>query len=169
MARPKKYVVKLSDDEVKRLRNLLKKKGITDTICNRCRILLDVDENHAPVKNQSDCAASHGISKTTVYNTVMTYNKEGIDAVLKLKRSVNSDNARRKVDGRAEARLIEIACGPVPKGHSRWTLRLLAEQLKVELDEPFGKDAISKALKKTGLSLTNQTTGACQPKPMPNS
>ena len=50
--------------------------------------------------------------------------------------NVNSDNARRKFDGRAEARIIEIACSPAPEGHSRWTLRLLEEQAKIVFDVP---------------------------------
>jgi len=65
-----------------------------------------------------------------------------------LKRNVNSDNAKRKLDGRAEARLIEIACRPAPEGHTRWTLRLLEKEAKVVLDTPVGKNAIGRALKK---------------------
>ena len=97
---------------------------------------------------------------TTVANTVALYCKDGLDAVLKLKRNVNSDNARRKVDGRTEARIIEIACGPVPDGHSRWTIRLLEDQMKVELVEPISREAIRRALKKNGFALTAATTGA---------
>ena len=78
------------------------------------------------------------------------------------KRSVNSDQARRKVDGRTEARLIEIACGPAPEGHSRWTIRLLEEQMKVILDEPISREAIRRTLKKMNLDLTAVTTGASQ-------
>ena len=86
-----------------------------------------------------------------------------------LKRNVNSDNAKRKLDGRAEARLIEIACSPAPEGHSRWTLRLLEEQAKIVLDTPVGKNAIGRALKKTNFDLTKATTGASPQKEMPNS
>ena len=80
-------------------------------------------------------------------------NKNGIGVVdnavtESLKRNINSDNAKRKLDGRAEARLIEIACTPAPEGRSRWTLRLLEEQAKVVLETPVGKDAIGRALKK---------------------
>ena len=64
------------------------------------------------------------------------------------KRNVNSDNAIRKVDGRTEARLIELACGPVPEGHSRWTIRLLEEESKVILETPVSREAIRNALKK---------------------
>lgn len=77
-----------------------------------------------------------------------TYAQGGLDEVLKLKRNANSDNARRKVDGRMEARIVEIACGPVPEGHSRWTIRLLEEQAKIEFEEPVSREAIRRSLKK---------------------
>ena len=95
--------------------------------------------------------------------------EEGLDSVTAFKRNVNSDNAKRKIDSRAEARLIEIACGPAPEGYSRWTLRLLEEKAKVELDVPVSKDAIGRALKKTNFDLTKTTIGASRQKKMPNS
>ena len=69
--------------------------------------------------------------------------------MLTLKRNMNSDQARRKVDGRTEARLIEIACSPAPEGHSRWTIRLLEDEMKVILDEPISREAIRRTLKKS--------------------
>ena len=92
--------------------------------------------------------SSDGVCFATVTDTVSKYVKGGIAAVTTYNRNINSDNARRKVDGRAEARLIELACGPAPDGHSRWTLRLLAEKSRVVLEMPVGKDAIREALKK---------------------
>lgn len=85
------------------------------------------------------------------------------------KRSVNSDNARRKLDGRAEAQLIEIACSPAPEGHSGWSLRLLEEQAKIVLETPVGKNAIGRAFKKTKFALTKTNTGAFPQKKTPNS
>ena len=76
------------------------------------------------------------------------YFNGGIEALTAYNRSINSDNARRVLDGRAEARIIEIACGPVPEGHSRWTIRLLEEKSKVVLDTPVSREAIRRALKK---------------------
>lgn len=127
-----------------------------------------MDEKHPPVLTQADCAKAHGICRATVSNTVKTYCTEGLENVLHLKRNVNSDNARRKVDGRVEAHIVTVACGPAPDGHSRWTLRLLEEQMKIELDEPVGKDAIRRALKKTKFALTNQITGVSQRKQTQN-
>ena len=113
-------------------------------------------------------AKSNGVCLATVTNTVKKYFEGGIDAVTEFKRNVNSDNARRVLDGRAEARIIELACGPVPKGHSRWTIRLLEEKSKIVLDTPVSREAIRRALKKTNFDLTKTTTGASPKKIMPN-
>ena len=82
-----------------------------------------------------------------MHNVIKYYIDGGVEKVLSVGRSVNSDNARRKIDGRAEAKLIEMGCGPAPEGRSRWTLRLLEEKEKVELETPVGKDAIGRTLK----------------------
>lgn len=121
----KKYIVKLTDDELKRLNKILRQKNTSETVANRIRILKDMDANHPPVKTYKRCASDHGISEPTITNVVKKFVNEGLDATIKLKRSVNSDNAQRKVDGRVEAKLLEVACGPVPKGHSRYRTILI--------------------------------------------
>lgn len=165
----KKYIVKLTDDELKRLNKILRQKNTSETVANRIRILKDMDANHPPVKTYKQCASDHGISEPTITNIVKKFVNEGLDATIKLKRSVNSDNAQRKVDGRVEAKLLEVACGPVPKGHSRWTLRLLEAQMKIILDEPISREAIRRTLKKNNFDLTAATTGASQRKKTQNS
>ena len=169
MARPKKNHVQLSDADVKQLKRILKRKDTNQTAANRCRILLALDENHPPALSYDECVKSYGVSKATISTVVKAYADGGITSVLSRKRSINSDNARRKVDGRVEAKLIEIACGPVPEGHSRWTIRLLEDEMRVVLDAPISRETIRRALKKTGLDLTAATTGASQRKVIPNS
>lgn len=39
-------------------------------------------------------------------------------------------------------------CNIAPDGHARWTLRLLEKQVRLELDEPVGRETIRLALKK---------------------
>ena len=168
MARNKKYHINLTDKECKQLKSLLRKSSTSRTVRCRCQILLDMDEAHGKLYTHEQCAKSNGVCIATVSNTIRHYIEEGIDSVIKLKRSVNSDNAKRKVDGRAEAKLIEIACGPVPEGHSRWTLRLLEEKARVELDVPVSKDTIGRALKKTNFDLTATATGVSRQKKMQN-
>ena len=169
MARPKKYTVSLTDDELKKLKAIIRKKSTSKTLRCRCQILIDLDEAHGKVLTHLQSARSNGVCMATVTNIVKLYVDGGIDSVTSIKRNVNSDNARRKLDGRAEARLIEIACSPAPEGHSRWTLRLLEKEAKVVLDTPVGKNAIGRALKKTGFNLTETNIGAFRRKGMPNS
>lgn len=150
MARPKTYRINLTEEEIKTLKRIIRKKETSKMIRSRCQIIMDLDEAHGKVLTHEQCAKSNGVCPATVTNTVSKYVKGGIAAVTAYKRNINSDNARRKVDGRAEARLmlIELACGPVPDGRSRWTLRLLEEKSRVVLETPVGKDAIREALKK---------------------
>jgi len=148
MARAKKYTVILTDAEIKELQSLIRKKNTSRTIRVRCQILLDLDEAHGKVLTHEQCAKSNGICMATVYNTLKAYASGGIPAIAELKRNVKSDQARRLVDGRAEAKIIELACGPVPDGHGRWTLRLLEEKSKVVLDTPVSREAIRRTLKK---------------------
>ena len=148
MGRPRTYKINLTDEELKTLKSVIRKKETSKMIRSRCQIIIDLDEAHGKVLTREQCAKSNGVCLATVTNTVSKYVKGGIVAVTVYNRNINSDNARRKVDGRAEARLIELACGPAPDGHSRWTLRLLAEKSRVVLETPVGKDAIRKALKK---------------------
>jgi len=52
-----------------------------------------------------------------------------------------------RFDSRIEARLIEVACSPAPRGHSRWTIRLLVDEMKIILDEQISREAICRTLK----------------------
>lgn len=169
MARPKKYIITLTDEELKILKSIIRKKKTSKTLRSRCQVLIDLDDAHGKILTHERSARSNGICMATVSNIVKDYSIGGINQVTAYNRSINSDNAKRKLDGRAEARLIEIACGPAPEGHIRWTLRLLEEKARVELDIPVSKDTIGRALKKTNFDLTEMTTGASLQKKMPNS
>lgn len=162
MGRPKKNQILLTDSDVKYLKSLMKKKSTTQTLFSRCQILINLDENHPPAMTYDQCIEVCSVSRATIAKAVSLFASGGIAAVLKTNRNINSNNANRKVDGRTEAKIIEIACGPVPEGHSRWTIRLLEDQMKVELDEPISREAIRRSLKKTGFDLTAAITGVSQ-------
>ena len=145
MARPKKNIIRLTDAEEKQLKSILYKSNTCQTLVNRCRILLALDENYP----YDQCMDLFGVSRPTISNVAVIYARDGLEEVLRIKQNVNSSNARRKVDGRMEARIVEIACGPAPEGHSRWTIRLLEGQAKIEFDEPVSRETIRRTLKKT--------------------
>jgi hypothetical protein len=55
-----------------------------------------------------------------------------------------------RLDGEKEARLVALACSKAPAGHTRWTLRLLAERLvALEVVDSICHETIRRALKKT--------------------
>ena len=66
-----------------------------------------------------------------------------------------------KIDGRAEAHLVALCCGPAPAGRTSWTLQLLAGALKARrLVTSVCAETVRKTLKKTGCSLGGSNAGA---------
>lgn len=73
MARPRKYVIKLTDDELKTLKSIIRKSNTSKTIRSRCQIIIDLDEAHGKVLTHEQSARSNGVCLTTVTNTVTKY------------------------------------------------------------------------------------------------
>jgi hypothetical protein len=54
-----------------------------------------------------------------------------------------------KATGELEARVIALACGKVPEGYARWTLRLLADKCaELRYGDAMSYTTISSILKK---------------------
>ncbi len=168
MARPKTYHIMLSDNDTAVLHKVIKDKKTCKTVLKRCQILLELDEVHGAGLTHSQIAHTYAVCPATVTNIIHSYVKNGITGIVKYNISPNSSVALRKADGRAEAHLIQIACSPAPDGHSRWTLRLLEEKARMELETPVSRETIRRILKKMNLDLTSMTTGASRQKKMPN-
>ena len=154
MARPKVYIIKLTDDERSKLNQTIRNKATCKTVLKRCQILRDLDEEHGTKLTHSQIAHTYAVCPATVSNIIKTYTEKGIDSIIRYNISPNSATALRKADGRTEARIIQIACGPVPDGHARWTLRLLEEKARMELETSVSRETIRRVLKKMNLSLT---------------
>lgn len=66
-----------------------------------------------------------------------------------------------KIDGRVEAHLVAICCGKAPEGRTRWTLQLLADELRRRgLVTQVCAETVRRALKKTNCSLGVSRVGA---------
>ena len=164
MARPKTYIIKLSDDERAVLQKTIRNKKTCKTVLKRCQILLELDEELGSGLTHAQIAHSYAVCPATITNIIQSYVKNGITNIVRYNISPNSSAALRKMDGRAEARIIQMACGPVPEGHSRWTIRLLEEKARVELDVPVGRETIRETLKKMNFDLTSVNTGVSRQK-----
>ena len=81
MARPKKYSIHLTENELKKLKSVIRKKETSKTIRSRCQIILDLDEAHGKALTHEQSAKSNGVCMATVTNTVTKYMSGGIGAV----------------------------------------------------------------------------------------
>ena len=148
---PKKYVVRLSEEERAELEKLISSgKGAARKI-NHARILLKADANEV---NWTDEKIRDALdtSFSTILRVREAFVEEGLEAALNRKRPRKT--LERKLDGVQEAHLIAVACSPAPEGRKRWTLRLLADKM-VELAyvDTLSYETVRQTLKKMKLNL----------------
>ena len=148
----KRYRVCLTAEERAELDGLIKR---GNHVAARKRLhaqaLLKTDEGAwGSSWTDAQIAEAYDIAPSTVKSIRQRWVEEGLESALNRKKQKNPPRPR-KLDGSAEARLIATVQGPPPEGRSRWTLRLLSDQI-VELgicDEPVSHSAIGRVLKKT--------------------
>lgn len=122
----------------------------------RARVLLMLDRtgktDHVRYKRTAEYA---GISVQSVYNMRDEYlANQDIEAYLTRKKR-ETPPVPAKVDGRVEAEIVALACSEAPEGHSRWTLRLLAEKaVSLNIVDSISHVRVQQILKKQNISLT---------------
>ena len=128
----KKYNISLTDDELKELKSVMRKKQTTKTVRNRCQIIIDLDEAHGKVLTHAQSAKTNCVCMATIMNTVKLYSEKGIQGIRTMNRNVNSDNARRKL---LKFRAV-LHRKDIPAGHSvcwknRQKLYLMFQSVKI--------------------------------------
>jgi len=117
-------------------------------------ILLNVDRGNYNTERQinEDICKVLKIGMRTIDRVKKRFVEEGFDAALKM--APTSRVYDKLVDGDMEAHLIALACGEPPKGHARWSLRLLADKLvELRYAGDISYETVRRTLKKTNLSL----------------
>jgi transposase len=149
----KRYRVTLTDEERQDLQKLVSVgKGAARKLM-RARVLLLADQAEGrPGKSDPEICDAVCCGRATVERLRKQFVEEGLEAVLQPKPSKRV--YERKMDGRTEAHLIAVACSAPPKGRSRWTLRLLGDQMVVlgHVDS-LSHETVRRTLKKTNLNL----------------
>ena len=149
-----KYGVRLTAEERKQLEHLVRAGRGSARVATRARILLKTDEGwSAPSVSQAlDVAVG------TVFNVKRRFAEGRLEGVLNDRPQAHR---YRKMDDRAEAHLIALACSPAPEGHEHWNLRLLADRM-VELGvvESLSYETVRLHLKKTPSSRGRRSSGA---------
>lgn len=165
-----KQVVKLSDDDRRQCHELVHSGAAPARSIMHAHVLLKTDASPAgPGWTDDAIAEALDVDPTTVATVRKTMFKAGLQAALR-HYCTGQREYRHKLDGRAEAHLIALACSEPPQGHRRWSLRLLSSRL-VELGyvDSISHSAVGQALKKTHCSLGAPGASASRPTPTPNS
>ena len=149
-----KFAVRLTSEEREQLEHMVRAGKGSARVTTRARILLKTDEGWSAPR----VAQALDVSEGTVFRIKRRFAEDRLEGVLK-----DRPQARRhrKLDERAEAHLIALACSPAPEGHEHWNLRLLADRM-VELGvvESLSHEAVRLHLKKTSSSRGRRSSGA---------
>jgi hypothetical protein len=139
-----KYPITLTDDQRAELRRLLRRGTAPARKLMHARVLLKADAG----LGDAAVAEALEIHPTTVWRVRRRFVAEGFASALEHKHPAQPKPPR--LDGRAEAHLIALACSAPPPGRARWTLRLLAEALvELELVPGVSPETVRRTLKKT--------------------
>ena len=99
-----------------------------------------------------------GVAPGTVYAIRHRYEAEGVVAALEER---PRSGQPRKLSLAQEAHLTVLACSAAPEGHTRWTIRLLADKaVEVGIVEHIAPETVRQFLKKTNSSPGVSNTGA---------
>jgi transposase len=149
----KKYKVTLTAEERNSLQGLIAVKKTAAKKVIHARILLKADAGpDGPAWIDARIADALEVVVSTVERIRQRFVEEGLEAALDRKKQ-DRPSRQRTLDGKAEARLIALACSEPPAGRVRWTLRLLADKLvELEIVEAVSTETIRRTLKKTNSS-----------------
>lgn len=144
----KKYVVRLTVQERRHLREVVRKLNGSSTKVRRAQILLKADAD-GPNWTDRRIAEAFDCRTQTVENIRQRFVCEGFDAALD-KRKPETPPRARALDGEQEAKVIALRLGQPPRGYANWSLRLLADQVvELGLVERVSHETLRKTLKKT--------------------
>lgn len=142
-------IVKLSEAERAHLHTLIGQGVAPACTLTHARILLKANQGEAgPGWTDAAIATALEVHPTTVARVRQEYVRAGLEAALT--RKTPDRQYRRKLDGEQEAHLVALTCGAPPEGHTRWTLRLLAERLvQLEVVDAVSHETVRHTLKQT--------------------
>jgi transposase len=146
----KEYKVTLTAEERQQLQGLSATGKAAAKKLTHARILLKADAAEGgPAWDDQRIADATEVSTDTVARVRQRFVEHGLDAALTRKKQ-DRPSRQRKLDGRAEARLIALACSAAPDGRKEWTMKLLADRLvELEMVDSVSDETVRRLLKKT--------------------
>ena len=149
----KKYIVDLTESERNELVVLTSKGTVAARKMKRAQILLQAHDG----RTDQEIVQGLRVSRPCVERVRQRFVKGGQPKALN---EAKRPGARRKLDGRQEARLIAEVCSASPAGYVRWTLRLLAGRvIMLQLADHISHETVRQVLKKTTASPGSSASG----------
>ncbi|CAN1213621.1 Homeodomain-like domain-containing protein [Tumidithrix helvetica PCC 7403] len=145
----KKYIVRLTEDERKQLRSVIKQlKGSSQKV-RRAQILLKADVERANWTDER-IAEAFDCRIKTVENIRQRLIEKGFEETLNGVRRPHPP-IEKLLDGEQEAQIIALRLGSPPKGYANWSLRLLSRRVvELEIVDRISHETLRRTLKKTG-------------------
>lgn len=141
-----KQHIRLTEEDKARLEGLMSRDALKARGLKRAFALLALDEG----KTYKEVAAELGVSSATISAWAGKYEEEGLAFL--------EDRPRpgrpRNITGRQKAKILALARSAPPKGHERWSLRLLAEKaIALGYVNSISHQYINQILKENELSI----------------
>ena len=114
--------VQLKSKDKREIEKLLKSKSLNFRVYKRARVLQLVSSGYT----QAQAALLVGISVPTSQRICSKYQKERLQSLYESPRSGRPG----KLTTKQQQRAVAMICSSPPKGVSRWTIRLAAEELR---------------------------------------
>lgn len=143
----KKYIVRLTLEERRTLREIVKQQQGSGPKVRRAQMLLKADAD-GPGWTDALIADAFDSRTRTVEKLRERFVTDGFESTVHGK--PREKPATEKIlHGKQEAKLIAMRLGPPPRGYANWTLRLLARKLvELEIVEAISHETVRTTLKK---------------------
>jgi transposase len=145
----KKYIVRLTEEERRELREVIKKlKGSSQKV-RRAQILLKADAEKSDWTDER-IAEAFGCRTKTVENIRRRLVEQGFEETLNGAQRSHPP-VEKLLDGEQEAQIIAMRLGSPPRGYANWSLRLLARKVvELGIAETISHETVRRTLKKMG-------------------
>ncbi len=146
---PKRYIVRLNQEERGHLHETVKKLSGSSQKVRRAHILLKADAD-GPCRTDSRIAEAFNCRTKTVENIRQNVVLHGFRQALDGKKRATPPTPKL-LDGEQEAKIIATRLGSPPPGYANRSLRLLARHVvELEIVPSISHESVRQVIKKTG-------------------
>lgn len=148
----KQHIVRLSRDDRRTLRTMVRTGRRSAWSMQRARILLATDASaDGPAQTDAQVAAAVDVSARTVARTRAAWCALGLACVTR--QPQGRPSVPPKLSMAQTLEIAAVACTDAPPGHRHWSLRLLTHRLvELEIVDTICPETVRRALKKGGSS-----------------